>query len=138
MIQSEPQILLISMQLGSCIAFFLNFHAPQADARDPDDPTVRITAQTRNLWRHKLYRVCKCVPRNALLFLTCDANATVGSFASPVSSTLDPEEPNANTDFFLEFLARMDMIIPAHLKDIIPVHPSPITPLPKQNAELIM
>ena len=103
MIHSEPQILLISMQLGSVLVFFLNFHAPQADARDSDDPSVRISLKTRKLWWHKLYNVSKCIPHAALLFLTCDAHATVGSFASSVASTLDAEEPTVNTDFFLDF-----------------------------------
>jgi len=113
MIHSEPQILLISMQLGDVLVFLLNFHAPQAEAKNPDQPSLSMSNATRRKWWRKLLTVCKCIPQDALLYITCDANATIGNHATPVSGTFDGEDHNVNTDFFTEFLLALNMFLPA-------------------------
>jgi len=113
MIHSEPQILLISMQLGDVLVFLLNFHAPQAQAKNPDDPSLSMSYATRRKWWRRLLAVCKCIPNDGLLYITCDANSTIGSHATPVSGTFDGEDHNVNTDFFTDFLQALNMFLPA-------------------------
>ena len=113
LIHSDPQILLVSMQLGSFICFLCTFHAPQNEAKDLQDKTKIMSTADRAKWWNKLSKILSDLDPAVPLFCLADANATVGSQPSTATGGLDPEPPNKNSEFFVKLLHKVRLTAPA-------------------------
>jgi hypothetical protein len=113
LIHADPQILLISVQLGSFLCYISTFHAPQNNAKDPTNKHIPMSDTTRAKWWENLYVIHKDLDPNIPLFCLADANATTGLQVSSMIGGLDSEYPNKNTPHFIQFLAKTRLVAPA-------------------------
>ena len=113
LICAEPTILLISVQFGSWLVYFLNFHAPQCEAKaSRGDPKKMTIAQRKAWWKH-LSDICANLDPRFLLFVFCDATATMGSVVSQQVSSYGSAPSNVNSQFFASSLRSRNLFLPA-------------------------
>jgi hypothetical protein len=113
LIHSSPRILLLSVQYGPLLVYFLNFHAPQCDAKACWASTSKMSNKTRTIWWKTLLKLCKSLNPQFPLFVFCDSNATVGSITSTAIGSLSPELDNANSVQFASFLNALNLFLPS-------------------------
>ena len=104
LICAEPTILLISVQFGSWLVYFLNFHAPHCEAKAARGDLKKMTVAQRKAWWKRLSDICANLEPKFPLFVFCDANATMGSVVSQHVSSHGAAPNNVNSVFFANFL----------------------------------
>lgn len=99
LICAEPTILLISVQFATWLIYYLNFRAPQCDAKASRGDFKKMSFAQRKAWWKHLSDICANLDPRFPLSVFCNANSTMGSVVSQHVSSHGSAPDNVNSPF---------------------------------------